>query len=150
MSEIEKMKLYQNAGIEPTYTDECIIANNYWRNEELANEYGTFDKFMERNCKFGYQDCTDECEYAYTKTHYPPFTAEKQIKIMELLGEVHTFFDADKTNFACITNYRIGKGIIKGYEGKGESVSEALASLVNNLWQDLTEEQKQQVKGILE
>lgn len=78
------------------------------------------------------------------------FTAEKQIKIMELLGEVHAFFDADKTNFACITNYRIEKGIIKGYEGKGESVSEALASLVNNLWQDLTDAEKQQVKGILE
>ena len=81
---------------------------------------------------------------------YPPFTAEKQLKIMELLGEVHAFFDADKTNFACITNYRIEKGIIKGYEGKGESVSEALAGLINKLWQDLTEEEKQQVKGILE
>jgi hypothetical protein len=31
-----------------------------------------------------------------------------------------------------------------------DNFSEALASVCNSLWQDLTEEEKQQVKGILE
>jgi hypothetical protein len=144
MSEIEKMKLYQNAGIEPTYTNECIIANNYWRNEELANEYGTFDKFMERNCKFGYQDCTDECEYAYTKTHYPPFTAEKQIELIKFLlnqGVYYSTFPNDTYQF------HISDDIENPQPRKFDI---AIAEIINDLWQDLTAEEKQQVKGILE
>jgi hypothetical protein len=145
MSEVEKMKLYQNAGIEPTYTDECIIANNYWRNEELANEYGTFDKFMERNCKFGYQDCTDECEYAYTKTHYPPFTAEKQIELIKwLILNYSTEIIKGK-----YTNYFMSTG--RSYKASGnDDLIICMANLINTLWQDLTPEEKRQVKGILE
>ena len=40
MNEVEKM--YKNAGVKPTHYDACKIADAYWLNEELANEYGTF------------------------------------------------------------------------------------------------------------
>ena len=54
---------------------------------------------------------------------YPPFTAEKQIELIKWLvctGEEENTFE------------------------------ETLSKQVNDLWQDLTEEEKQQVKGILE
>ena len=143
MSEIEKM--YENAGIEPTYTDECIIADRYWENEELANEYGTFDKFMEENCKFGYQDCTDECEYAYDKVIYPSFTAEKQIELIKWLKDNRDFHTYGKWCTSCDSTGEV-------IEHRSELFEEALAGLINQLWKadDLTEEEKQQVKGILE
>lgn len=145
MSEIEKIKLYQNAGIEPTYTDECIIANNYWRNEELANAYGTFDKFMERNCKFGYQDCTDECEYAYTKTHYPPFTAEKQLSLFQWVckkfGEIYISY----TDFEEVKSWEI----VYKISVHRDSFEECLCAFINLFWQSLTSEEKQQIKEIL-
>lgn len=148
MSEIEKIKMMQNAGIEPTYTDECIIANRYWDNEELANEYGTFDKFMEKNCKFGYQDCADECEYAYTKTHYPPFTAEKQLELIKFLIKNYEGIDISKriNRF----NFLVDNATFIGCHHNDKSFEESLAGVINKLWADMSEEEKQQVKGILE
>ena len=62
----EVKKLYRNAGIEPTYYDACTVEDNYWKNEELANKYGTFDMYM--NAKCGKQeDCTTLCRCAYTR-----------------------------------------------------------------------------------
>lgn len=62
-------------------------------------------------------------EYSYGTLKYPPFTAEKQIELIKWLvctGEEESTFE------------------------------ETLSKQVNDLWQDLTEEEKQQVKGILE
>ena len=62
----------------------------------------------------------DECGIA--NYIYPPFTAEKQIELIKWLvctGEEESTFE------------------------------ETLSKQVNDLWQDLTEEEKQQVKGIL-
>lgn len=81
---------------------------------------------------------------------YPPFTAEKQIKIIKWLGNSKAFFDANETIFSLITNHKDKNGVVKGYEGKGNSVVSCLASLVNNLWQYLTEEELKQIKEILE
>ena len=60
-------------GIEPRYEDACTVEDKYWDNEELANEYGTFDQYM--NCKCGNQEnCTTECSCAYQKEVYPQIT----------------------------------------------------------------------------
>ena len=63
---------------------------------------------------------------------YPPFTAEKQLELIKWL-------------------------IIEGYiedmltvQISEENFEACLADTFNELWQDLTEEEKQQVKGILE
>lgn len=63
---------------------------------------------------------------------YPPFTAEKQLKLIKWL-------------------------IIEGYiedmltvQISEENFEACLADTFNELWQDLTEEEQQQVKGILE
>lgn len=81
------------------------------------------------------------CEY-YEK--YPPFTATKQLELIKWLGirdefnfyqnkvtKDWIFYDHEKD--ATHYNFELG-----------------LASWVNYLWQDLTEKEKQQVKGILE
>ena len=62
-------------GIEPKYEDACRLADEYWQDEELANEYGTFDYFMEfSGCPEKESGCTDECRHAYCKTIYPQIT----------------------------------------------------------------------------
>lgn len=56
---------------------------------------------------------------------YPPFTAEKQIELIKFLSK----------------NYE-GVDISKGFE-------ESLAGAINELWADMSEEEKQQVRRIL-
>ena len=63
---------------------------------------------------------------------YPPFTAEKQINLTQKLWELKPNV---YPNFDLLTKY---------------SYSEMIAELANHIWQDLTEEEKLQVKGILE
>lgn len=60
---------------------------------------------------------------------HPPFTAEKQLKLIKW----------------CLDNYR--RYIFDSIET--EWFEEQLCAFINNIWQDLTEEEKQQVKGIL-
>lgn len=62
--------------------------------------------------------------------NYPPFTAEKQIELIKwMIKTSHRYFIQD---------------II------ADDFSETLAGVFNLYWQDLTEAEKQQVKGILE
>ena len=68
-NELEK-QFFQCFGIEPRYEDACTVEDKYWNNEELANEFGTFDQYM--NCKCGNQEnCTTECSCAYQREVYP-------------------------------------------------------------------------------
>ena len=82
---------------------------------------------------YGY-DCTrnnwDDEDCSCDIEGYPPFTAEKQIELIKW----------------CLDNYR-------GYifdSIETEWFEEQLCAFINNIWQDLTEAEKQQVKGILE
>lgn len=71
-NELEK-HFFSTFGIEPIYKDACTVEDKYWDNEELANEYGTFDQYM--NCKCGNQEnCTTECYCAYQREVYPQIT----------------------------------------------------------------------------
>ena len=71
-TDLEK-QFFNTFGVEPKYEDACMLADEYWENEELADKYGTFDKYMERKCG-NQEDCTTECSYAYTKEVYPQLT----------------------------------------------------------------------------
>lgn len=62
---------------------------------------------------------------------YPPFTAEKQLKLIKWLF--------DSVFLLCL-----------GPLQNSENFENSLAKLVNSLWQDLTEEHKQQIREILE
>lgn len=74
--------------------------------------------------------CVAKCN----NSKYPEFTAEKQLSLMSFL-----------------INRKVGLSF-KAEQGEItiEVISRGLAGIVNRIWQDLTEEQKQQIKEILE
>jgi hypothetical protein len=123
MSEIEKM--YENAGIKPYI---------YCSKPQLdcdARETG--------NCK-------QDCEFYSGERLLTPFTAEKQLALIIFLAnrEIRispTYISSGYylNNFSKIKSSRN----ISTFEN-------SLAQHINALWQDLTEEEKQQVKEILE
>lgn len=75
---------------------------------------------------------------------YPEFTAEKQLELIKWLikyDELHADFNDNEYGFSSL-NY---SGNYK------KDFAEALASVINfELWQDLTEEERKQIKEILE
>lgn len=121
MNEIEK--LYGNAG---------------------ANQIcDTFVNWMK--CEWKTRQCED-CEHFV----YPPFTAEKQLEITKLIGSRYglKFIVNEAMDYMLSTDlFNDDKFNIQGY---GYGFDEAIANLINNLWQDLTEEERKQIKNILE
>ena len=75
---------------------------------------------------------------------YPPFTAEKQIELIKWLSSKYGIYIVN------LDKYSIGFGTCVGEFCTKENFEDVLAESINHLWQDLTEEEKQQVKGILE
>lgn len=76
----------------------------------------------------------------------PPFTAEKQLYIIKWLSDKDDYigihYDKYKGLFNIQTNSS-GLCVCNEFE-------QALASKVNFLWQDITDAERKQVKGILE
>ena len=112
--------------------------------------------FVKKRCKD--YSCT-VCEQYNDCEKYPPFTAEKQLELIKWLSNN----DKDKNKKLTLYNsahlYYFGldhepahsEDAMWSYgESLGTTFEDGLASIINDLWQDLTEEQKQQVKGILE
>ena len=88
------------------------------------------DHYRCEGCEYDYEDiCPDDCPNS--QAIYPPFTAEKQIELIKWLI-VHS-------PSTCLED----EIIVCAFE-------DSLANIINTLWQELTEEEKQQVKGILE
>ena len=82
-NELEK-QFFSTFGIEPKYEDACTVEDKYWDNEELANEYGTFDQNM--NCKCDDQEnCTTECSCAYQREVYPQITSDILLELIFIL-----------------------------------------------------------------
>ena len=89
-TELEK-QFFDKFGIKPKYQDACTVEDKYWNNEELANEYGTFDQYM--NAKCGNQEnCTTECSCAYQKEIYPQITDRI---LLELICVHNTYLDTN-------------------------------------------------------
>ena len=98
-----------------------------------------------RECPIKHTQCED-CENFV----YPPFTAEKQIGLIKwLMNNPKDFFSwtiqqQDKDiKYAFYVGYEYGGGRFLEF-------TEALAYILNDLWQDLTEEERKQIKEILE
>ncbi len=89
---------------------------------------------------------------------YPPFTAEKQMLLLQLLARIESadyfqfFFYEIKQEWVfrlnMLTELSCESAYI--YESRNKNFDECIAGLIIIIWQDLTEEEKQQVKGILE
>ena len=80
-------------------------------------------------------ETTDGCINLGSKLTYPPFTAEKQIELM--LFYVNK---GEKLEFEKNGNKNLSK----------EVLINAIAGLACRLWQDLTKEEKAEIKKILE
>ncbi len=77
---------------------------------------------------------------------YPPFTAEKQIELIIFLANREIRISPTYISSGYYLN-----NLNKIKSSRNISTFEAsLAQHINAIWQDLTEEEKQQVKGILE
>lgn len=72
--------------------------------------------------------------YGGIEEYYPPFTAEKQLEIIAFLAN-----KGYNVTFANLSN-----------KFSLEQISKSLALCINSKWDNLTEEEKQQVKEILE
>jgi len=103
-----------------------------------------------------YNNAGVEPIYPYTKC-YPEFTAEKQLELIKWLNlndKIDCFLSRHNElrnewvlSAHCVTEFANEKPFI--YPGFNKEFSQALAMLINYLWQDLTEEEKQQIKEIL-
>lgn len=108
-------KMYENCGIKPELHK---FPGRDWDDEGLASWYE--EKF------------------------YPPFTAEKQLAILQLL-----------TQRRDLTISHFTKGTFIHFDGQeplemtGKDFTETFARLINVYWQSLTEEEKEQIRGIL-
>jgi len=86
--------------------------------------------------------------YGGIEEYSPPFTAEKQIELIKLLMEQEDFSwtitqQGKVIEYAFYVGYEYSSGDFKEF-------AEALAGIINNLWQDLAEEERKQIKEILE
>lgn len=119
MNEIEKM--YKNTGI--IKKRECSYPNGVCKRADFI-----------------------PCELCAIKADmiYPPFTAEKQIAILQLL-----------TQQCDLTISHFTKWEFIHYDGQepleitGKDFTETFAKLINAYWQDLTLEEKEAIRGIL-
>lgn len=126
MSEIEKM--YELAGIEKRAYYNICPKNTYLHNNLTCYE-----------CEyFSVEQPFLKCSYRV----YPPFTAEKQLELIKWLA---------KTRPIHIT-FLIDKWVIEGmvrYGKRYDTFEDALSGYINNIWQDLTEQEKTEIAEIL-
>ena len=90
--------------------------------------------------------CQIPDKYCGVQNVYADFTAEKQLHLIKWLSNKADHIDIHYDRYKGLFNIQTGMGglyVCNEFE-------QALASRVNIIWQDLTEEEKQQVKGILE
>ena len=90
---------------------------------------------------------------------YPPFTDTKQLKLIKWIEQVLDFVDViqfvyrpdDNVWFLYAFVVEEFAGIsTTPYTGTHADFSQALAGLVCELWEDLTDTQKEEVRGILQ
>lgn len=121
MSEIEK--LYELAGANKILPPIC--SDN--------------EKFC-ANCPEHIKDAMPYCKSA----SYPPFTAEKQLELIKWLIKKYKIIRIQHN----LNLYYIHIRDI--YTGKVHiELDEAIAGLINNLWQDLTETEQEEIREIL-
>lgn len=108
---------------------------------------------MFENAGFLKKQCKDYscivCEQNNSCEKYPPFTADKQIELIKFLGSLKDYtVETDKFKGVYYVGCREA-GSNNKHWGSHNLFEEALAELVNDLWQDLTEQEKEEIRSIL-
>ena len=121
MNEVEKM--YENAGINKIGIKRCS---------------GIKQDICQHNC--------NECESFDYK--YPPFSAEKQLELIKWLLATNYDYSISTVSQGKQTEYMFCIGY--DFCGNGfKSFDKALADIICELWEDLAEVERQQIKEIL-
>jgi len=127
---------------------------------EIEKMYKNAGITRKRKCEF-YEECPllfghpcDNCDIELTKfnSSYPPFSAEKQLELIKWLAKKKfvAYNNLGGWHVGTAQTYSEKLGIVCKYSATNiDLFEEALASLVNKLWQNLSLEEKQQVKEIL-
>lgn len=109
-------------------------------------------KKMYENAGFIQKRCKDYscimCDKQRDCNKYPPFTAEKQLKLIKWLSTKELKIRTNKQPYAVYIGL-LGNDNTCFYGCEGLFFEQTLAELVNIHWQDLTEEEKEQIKEIL-
>lgn len=117
-------------------------------------------KICKRKQGFTLKDCTDrnckDCGYF----SMPPFTAEKQLELIKWLARKDYGYCAESLLISIRDGYNyLSVGITTEFGSEcfyedstfdNKQFDEAIAGLINKLWKKLTEEERKQIKEILE
>lgn len=126
MSEITK--LYENAGLSNMWVER--YNDGYYEHERYYNSYKEMINNMMKANDWTLTEAQEVAKRECKKEH-PPFTAEKQLKIVKMILFSTWWLNLKRLQFS-------------------EKFDEGLAQMINELWQDLTEEEKASIKNILE
>ena len=139
MNEIEK--LYENADCKKEVIKGCY---------DYYSKLG-IDIWKENDCKG--KNC-DTCKKDKSIKRYPSFTAEKQLELLKICfdkyGEIGKVRNVDRCMLYISPNAEEDDTFIVTDYINFETWDESIAGLINNLWCNLTEEEKQQIKEILD
>lgn len=160
MNEIEK--LYENAGLSNMWVEE-YDNKQFW--------HGCYIEMIQSMMKLNDWDKKTATSVAHKECRkaLPPFTAEKQVAILMFIlnkfGDIgfqkmysirgndeNTRKDFIKCLCDCEHETLDSRPIVFYYQNgaSGDNLEESLAGLINDLWQDLTEEEKEQIKDLLQ
>ena len=126
MNEVEKM--YENAGVKPLGNTDLremkilVDGKVFVEGKDLPNNYYNI---------------------------YPPFTAKKQLELIKWLSTKELKIRTNKQPYAVYVGV-LGNDNTCFYGCEGLYLEQTLSELINHLWQDLTEEERKQIKNILE
>lgn len=121
---------------------------------KLANVQPQYKKRIE--CKEGHSiglpcgksPCID-CDKSVFEDVMPPFTTEKQLNLILCLSKRGIKFNRHSISSGYLLSKNKRKTSMRvGY--KADNFPDLLSQHINYIWQDLTEEEKQQIKEILE
>ena len=107
--------------------------------EKLYENVGVNKKCIDKR----YEKCTGVC-YDCKCFIYPPFTAEKQLSLIKWIAE-----HKEECRITYEKEYKWCTQTDWQSSFCYESFEESLVNLINTIWQDLTEEEQQQIRDIL-
>jgi len=113
-----------------------------YENADVNKDCNLYKHFTE--CPMKHTQCED-CENFV----YPPFTAEKQLELIKWLSTKELKIRTNKQSYAIYIGI-LGNDNTCFFGCEGLYFEQTLAEVINNLWQDLTDAERTQIKEILE
>ena len=147
MNEVEKM--YENVGLSNMWVER--YNDGYYEHERYYNSYKEMINNMMKANDWTLTEAQEVAKRECKKEH-PPFTAEKQLRLIEFMlkkyGEETIGFELWKDNSyhaMCYLGY-------DGFENYADSntLGGAIAGLIILYWKDFTKVEQNEIKEILE